>query len=327
MGAEAAVTAVIVALALIALARELAPPAAIVLGGIVLLVLTGVLEADRAFSGLSSPATLSIAGLFVVSRALRQHGRLEAVVARLLGDGRGGERRALLRLVPALALTSGVMNNTPLVVTAAPMVRDWAERRGLAASRLLIPVSFAAILGGLLTLIGTGPTLVVSGALSATGRPGFGFVTVGAVGLPLLGVAGTILVLLAPRVLPDRRDGAERTAAERRHYTVRMGVAFDGPSDGRTISEAGLRSLEGTFVAGLVRDGEQFAGVGPTTRLKGGDELVLVGHAEDVAELLAHPGLVPGERAQVRLLTGERHDLVECVLSSSSPLVGTTLKE
>jgi hypothetical protein len=165
LGVEAVATGAVVVLALVALARELAPPAAIVLGGVVALVLLGVLEAERAFAGLSSPATLSIAGLFVVSRALRQHGRLETLLARLLGDGSAGERGALVRLVPVLAIASGVMNNTPLVATAAPMVRDWAERRGLAASRLLIPVSFAAILGGLLTLIGTGPTLVVSGAL------------------------------------------------------------------------------------------------------------------------------------------------------------------
>lgn len=327
MGTEALLTAIVLAVVLVALARELAPPAAVVLGGVVALVLAGVLEPDRAFAGLSSPATLSIAGLFVVSRALRQHGRLETLVARLLGDGSRGERGALIRLVPALALTSGVMNNTPLVVTAAPMVRDWAERRGLAASRLLIPVSFAAILGGLLTLIGTGPTLVVSGALAASGRPGFGFLTIGAVGLPLLVVAGTLLVILAPRVLPDRRDHAQRVAAAERDYTVLMAVASGGPSDGRTIVEAGLRSLDGTFVAGLVRGGEELAAIGPTTRLRGGDELVLVGRAEDVAELLSHPGLLPGERAQVRLLDGERHDLVECVLSSSSPLVGTTLKE
>ena len=326
MSSEAVLTAVVVVVTLVALARELAPPAGVVVGGVVALVLLGVLDAERAFAGLANPATLTIAGLFVVSRALRQHGRLETLVARLLGEGDGGERGALLRLVPTVALVSGVMNNTPLVATVAPLVRDWAERRGLAASRLLIPVSFASILGGLLTLIGTGPTLIVSSALVASGRAGFEFLTVGAVGLPLLLVAGPIVALLGARVLPDRRDRAERIAADRRDYTVLMAVARGGPSDGRTVSEAGLRSLPGTFVAGLVRDGEELAPVAPATRLKGGDELGLGGGAEVIAALLTHPGLVAGERAQVRLLDGERHRLVECVLGSSSPLVGTTLK-
>lgn len=319
-------TGIVLLVVLIALAREVAPPAATIVGGLVALVLVGVVPPEVALGGLASPATIAIAGLFVMTRALREHGRIERAVMGLLGDGARGERRALLRLLPPLALLSGMMNNVPLVVTTAPMVRDWAQRRGLATTRLLIPVSFVVILGGLVTLIGTGPTLIVSSALAATGAPAFGFLTVTPVGLPLAIVGGTLVVLLGPRLLPDRRDAWERGDADLRTYTVPMSIAPGGPCDGRTIAEAGLRDLPSTFVAAVVRDGLELPAVGPETRLEGGDDLVLVGGRDDVAALLAHPGLVSAEEAQVELLDGDGHGLVECVLSSGSPLVGTTLK-
>ena len=327
MGWQAVVAGAIVGVVIVALVREWAAPAAVMVGGLVLFVLTGILEPVEAFVGFSSPATISIAGLFVVARALRDHGGVGVGVDRLLGDGSSGSRGALSRMVPPVVGLSGVMNNTPLVATAGPIVRDWAQRRGVAATHLLIPLSFASILGGVLTTIGTGPNLIVSGLLQASGYAPFSLLTVTWVGLPLAVVGGLLLVVVAPSVLPDRRSVHERLAGHERDYTVRLRVVPDGGAVGCTVAGAGLRELETTYLAAIVRAGSEVSPVAPDTHLEADDELVFVGRVEQIRDLLAHPGLVEAEHPQTRLLEGDGHRWVECVVASTSSLVGTTLKE
>ena len=332
---EALAVALVLLVAIVALARELAPPPAIMLGAVVVLVLVGVLTPEQGFAGLSNPATLTIAGMFVVARTVRDHARVDQVVARVLGDGRSAgpdgprpsSRRALLRLpLPVLGLSS-VLNNIPLVATLAPVVRSWAERHGVATTHLLMPLSFAAILGGLLTTIGTATNLVVSGIVASQGYEPFGFFEVTWVGLPLAVVGVTLMVLLAPRVLPDRRSPHERLAAHERDFAVRLQVAEGGPIDHTTVEEAGLRDLRTTYLVGLVRDGHDIAPVPPATLLLAGDVLTFVGRVDDVRDLLARPGLVEAEHPQTTALDGDGHDYHECILGSSSRLVGRTLKD
>lgn len=327
MDVDVLLAVAILVLVLVALVREIASPAAVLVGGLVLFVLVGVLEPDVAFLGFASPATVSIAGLFVVARAVRDHAGLDRVLTRLLGDGARGPRGALVRMVPPLAGLSGVVNNTPLVATAGPIVRDWAERRGLAATQLLIPVSYASILGGTLTLVGTGPNLVVSGVLAASGHEPFGFFTITWVGLPLALAGSIVVVLAAPRLLPDRRSPHERLAGAERDYTLRLMVLPGGPADGVSVADAGLRDLPTTYLASLVRSGHDLTPVGPERLLEGGDELVFVGRVDDVADLLDHPGLVEAERSQTSLLDTREHAAFECVVSATSPLAGATLKK
>jgi di/tricarboxylate transporter len=331
VGWEAVVVAVVLVLTIAGLARELASPPAVMLGAVVALVLAGVLQPEEAFSGLSNAATLTIAGLFIVARTVRDHARLDAVVERVLGgrdDRPAGTRSALVRMpLPVLGLSS-VLNNIPLVATLAPVVRSWAERRGVAATHLLIPLSFAAILGGLLTTIGTATNLVVSGIVASSGlAPAFGFFEVTWVGLPLAVVGVTVMVLLAPKVLPDRRSPHERLTGHERDFSVRLQVAPDGALDHATVDEAGLRDLRTTYLAGVVRDGHEIAPVPPDTLLLADDVLTFVGRIDDVRDLLTRPGLIEAEHPQTSMLEGDGHDLYECVLGSSSRLVGKNLKE
>jgi di/tricarboxylate transporter len=323
---DALIAIAILVVVLGSLIREIAPPAAVLVGGVVAFVLVGILPAEEAFAGLSNPATISVAGLFVVARAIRDHAGLDRGVGRLLGDGTGGPRVALARLLPPVIGLSGVVNNTPLVAAGGPIVRTWAERHGIAATYLLIPLSFAAILGGVLTAIGTGPNLVVSGLMVAAGEPGFGFFTITAAGLPMAVIGGAVVILLAPRLLPDRRSPHEQLMGHERDYTVRLTVVEGGPVVGATIADAGLRDLATTYLASVSRGGYDLAGVSPSMRLEAGDELVFVGQVDRVSELLAHPGLVEAEQPQTALLDGEGHALVECVVAATSALVGSSLK-
>jgi di/tricarboxylate transporter len=326
MGTEV-VAAVVLSLLIVVLIRELASPAAAMVGALVAFVLVGILPAETAFLGLANPATISIAGLFVIARAIRDHADLDRALTRFLGDGQAGPRAALLRFVPPVILLSGFMNNTPLVATSGPVVRDWAERHGVAATKLLMPLSFAAIVGGVLTLIGTGPNLVVSGMLEAAGESGLSFFELTPAGLPMAVLGGAALIVLGPRLLPDRRTSHERRVADERDYTVRLRVVAGGPHDGQSVADAGLRDLPETFLASVQRAGLPQAPAHPQMVLRGGDELVFVGGVDSVRDLLSWPGLHEAERAQTIVLTGESHGLVECIVGPNSDLAGSTMKQ
>ena len=317
----------LILLMLVALTREVASPAAIIVGTLVLFVLVGILPVEEAFLGFANPATITIAGLFIVAHTLRDHARVDALVERALSGAAGATRPALARLLPPVMVLSGVMNNTPLVATTAPVVRSWAQKHGVPATHLLIPLSFGAILGGLLTTIGTGPTLVVSGLMESAGHGAFGLFTITAAGAPLAALGGVAIVVLAPLLLPDRRAAHERIASAERDYTISLRVVTRGPADGATVAGAGLRDLETTYLATIWRGGREIAPVAPDLRLEGADELVFVGRVERVRDLLTHPGLVEAEQTQTSHLDGEGHALFEAVLGATSRLVGSTLKE
>jgi len=200
---ELLIHGVVLAALVVVLVREIVSPAAAMLGSVVVLVVIGAAEPEVAFSGFSSNATITIAGLFVVARALQVHAGLQSSLRRLL-DG-DGHRRILFRMVAAVGGVSTVIANTPIVAALAPMVRDWADRTGRSPSQYLMPLSFAALLGGVVTTIGTSTTLVVSGIVAGREGSGLSFFEVTPVGLPIFVLGGLAMVLLAPRLLPGDR--------------------------------------------------------------------------------------------------------------------------
>ena len=324
---EAALTLLVVALMVAAMARDWVAPAVAVLGADIVLLVAGVIDAPAAFSGFSNPAPITVAALFVVARAVEKTGALRPLITGALGARGGGGRWRLLRLLGPTAASSAFLNNTPIVAMLAPTVADWAEKRGESASRYLMPLSFATILGGTLTVIGTSTNLVVSGLLETHGQAPIGMFEISAVGLPVAVLGIAIIVALAPRVLPDRRAARRQFAENAREYVVHQVVAPGGPLDGKTVEEAGLRHLQGVFLAEVEREGRVIAPPGPTTVLQGRDRLTFAGRVDLVRDLQAMRGLVSEESKHTDGLDGIEHTFFEAVVGGSSSLVGTTLKE
>ena len=326
MSVDAWITLAVLLALFVVLVRELASPPAAMVGAIVLLVLVRVVPVSTGFAGLSNPATLTIAGLFVVARAIGDHGGLESLLSRSLGAERG-HTASLIRLLVPVTTSSSVIANTPLVATLAPMVRSWAERQGRAVSHFLMPLSFATILGGLLTVIGTSTTLVVSGLVDQSGQGAFSFLEITPVGLPISVIGFGLLVLIAPRVLPDRRTMAQQVLSHERDYTVRLAATADGPLVGRTVADAGLRNLANVFLVRIDRSDGEIVPVPPDETLRRDDELTFVGGVDQIRDLRDREGLALAEGTQVDLLEGDGHRMFECVVGSSSALAGRTLKE
>jgi len=328
MGWEASLTLAVVAVMVVVLVRDLTAPSVAIIGSVVVLLVAGVIDPHQAFRGFSNPAPITVAALYVLARAVQKTGALQPIVGAVLGErGRGHTRLPLARLLFPSAAASAFLNNTPIVAMLVPQVTDWADRKGISPSRFLMPLSFAAKLGGLATLIGTSTNLVVSGLLEAAGEPPLGMFELTPVGLPIAIVGVLIVVVIAPLVLPDRR--APRRALEEgfREFVVGMDVEPGGPLDGKAVAEGKLRNLQGVFLVEIERGGEVIAPVAPETVLRGGDRLTFAGRADTVLDLHAMRGLVSREQEHVAQFDTHRHTFFEAVVGAASPLAGRSLKD
>ena len=324
MGLEAWITLLVVVVLIVVLARELTQPAFAVLAATIVLMLVNVVTPEQAFAGFSNEAPIAVGALLVLARAVGHAGIMQPVVRRLFGASTG--KALLARLTFPIAAVSGVLNNTTLVAVAVPAVLDLSNRRGVSPSRFLIPVSYAAVLGGVITTVGTSTNLTVAGLLREAGMEPLGLFELTPVGLPIALAGCAVISLVAGRLLPDR-GGTERDADARRHFAVTMRVRRGGPADGRSVEAVGLRHLKGVFLVEIARPDRTVAPVGPEEMLYGGDVLSFVGRVDDVVDLQRTPGLESTENRQIDQLGGGTHEFYEVVIGNSLELMGRTMRE
>ncbi|HLT40548.1 MAG TPA: SLC13 family permease [Enhygromyxa sp.] len=215
LGADAWLTSAVVLVILIGLVRDWLGPDVLLTGGVTALMIAGVLEPSEALSGFANQGVLAVAGLFVVARAVEKSDALDRLTRWVLDSDRPGgrppsEAGSTLRVMLATASVSSVLNNTPVVAMLAPAVRRFAIARGLSPKRLLIPVSYAAMLGGMCTIVGTSTNLVVAGMMHSVGLESFGVFELAELGLPIAMVGIAYMTVLGPRLLPGDLEPAPR---------------------------------------------------------------------------------------------------------------------
>ena len=309
------------------LVSGVARPDLVLLGTLGLLLIVGIVSPEQAFYGLSNPAVVTVGALFVVAAGVERT-RALSFLDRLIRPGRKRPSAILARVMPMTALLSGFLNNTPVVAMLIPRVQEWGRQSEVPASKLLIPLSYAAILGGMLTLIGASTNVVVHGMLLAEGLPGFAMFDFTWIGVPVVIVVAGYFILVGHRLLPDGASGEDRREQLRDyHFDVR--VAQGAPFLGRTVEEAGLRTLRDAYLVHL-RRGDRIISATPEEPLEAGDVLTFVGDAGMLDRLLERPGLERKVSAvEIGVTFRAPTDLVlyEAVLAGSSRLVGRTLKE
>jgi di/tricarboxylate transporter len=304
------------------------------IGGVTLLVFAGILSPSEALAGLANEGMVTVALLFVVSAGMTETGGIAWIAERLFGRPKTTQR-AIARLTIPAATASAFMNNTPLVAMLIPAVNDWAKQIRVAPSKLMIPLSYAAILGGTCTLIGTSTNIVVNGLVIESAQKGIAGLPVDGlnmfditwVGVPAC-IVGLSFILLTNRwLLPDRRPPISGRD-DPRQYTVEMSVMPDSPLIGKTIEDAGLRHLQGVFLAEINRDDQVLPAVSPQERLRANDLLVFVGVVDSVVDLRKIRGLAPATD-QVAKITVPSRDrcLIEAVVSNTCPIVGKTIRD
>ena len=328
MSIDGWITLIVVGCLFLALVRNLAPPDILFMGATAVLAVLGIITAEEAFSGFSNAGMLTVAMLFVVAAGLRETGVLDYIGHHVLGKAKN-ERSVMLRLAGVILPMSALLNNTPIVAMFMPVVIEWCRRHRVSPSRLLIPLSFLAILGGTCTLIGTSTNLVINGLMIENGLPGMGLFEIAKVGLPYAVIGTIYLFFLGPKLLPDRKELLEQLGESLREYLVEMQVTEGCRLVGQKIEEAGLRHLPGLFLIEIDRQGALISPVGPDDVLQVNDRLVFTGVVSSIVELEKIPGFVPTADAAYEISPREqrRRTLCEAVISANSPLIGKTIKE
>lgn len=321
------ITIAIVTAVFLLMAMTRIGPDVILLGGVVVLLSLGIIDAPQALSGFSNSGLFTVAFMYVLVVSIRETGGIDIIIRYVLGRPRG-ETAARARLLLPVSAMSAFVNNTPVVATYIPAVMSWSRRLDLPVHRFLMPLSYATILGGTCSLMGTSTNLVVNGLLGEN-YPGLelGLFDIAWVGVPVA-LAGLAYLLLASRWLLPERQGLAQAFDNPREFTIEMEVDPDGPIVDQTVQQAGLRHLSGLFLVEIERDGNVVSVVGPGERLKGGDRLVFAGTTEAAIELQQVRGLRPSnlDESSLRKDFRERR-LVEAVVSDQCQFIGQRIRD
>ncbi|MEZ6128446.1 MAG: SLC13 family permease [Planctomycetaceae bacterium] len=327
MSMEGWITLAVVTVLFLALVRNVGPPDLLFLGATTFFALFGIITPTEAFSGFSNSGMLTVALLFVVVAALRETGVLDYIGHHVLGQAKT-ERSVLTRLASVVLPMSAFLNNTPIVAMFVPVVIDWCRRNKVSPSRLLIPLSFLAILGGTCTLIGTSTNLVVNGLMIESGLPGMSLFEIGKVGLPYAIIGVIYLLVIGRPLLPERKELLEQLGETRKEYLTEMRVLPGCRLAGQSVENAGLRQLPGLFLIEIDRNGSVLTPVGPDDLIQAEDRLIFTGIVSSIIELEKIPGLVPVADPDFESMPGKLKNrrMCEAVVSENSPLIGKTIR-
>lgn len=283
-----------------------------------------VLTPAQAFSGFSNHAVFTVGALFIVAAGV-QKTRALSFLENLVFSSNNSSNAVMLKMMASTSVMSAFLNNTPIVAMLIPQVQEWCERTGRSVSKFLIPLSYAAIVGGVVTLIGTSTNLIVSGMLTDRGMEPLGLFELTWIGLPAAIIVALYFSGIGHRLLPDYSSKADRKNSGQSGYQFDVKIPENSDLDGLSIEQAGLRALENVFLIHIYRNKQVIGPVGPHVLLQSGDILTFMGELKNVDDLAIRKGL---ERA-VPVLDKSEKDLpvFEAVVAPTSALVGKTLKE
>ncbi len=305
---------------------------------LVALAVTGLVEPVEALAGFSNPAVVTVWGVFVVSGGLAHTGIANLIGRQVIRFAGGRETRIVLLIMVTAGVASAFMNNVGVAAILLPVAMDLSRSAGIPPSRLLLPLAYACLLGGLTTLIGTPPNILVADALDSAGFEPFGLFDYSPVGLTIMGAGFLFLIVAVPRLLPKRRIQVADPGADDEH-ALRGLYGLDEPFivlrlpetsslAGKSLGEIRLRSLAGVQAITVVREGKPRPLPGPDFRLRGGDRIIAQGSVDRLDPLLGSTALdVEQGSFGTEVLDSPEVGIAEAGIPVGSPLVGRTLRD
>ena len=296
---------------------------AVFLGAIAILYVTGVLDSNEAFSGFSNKSVVVIGVLFVVVAGLTHTGVLQWIVKHLLGQPKS-YFKAVVRLMLPVAALSSFLSNTTVVALFVSIVKMWSKKLGVSPSKLLIPLSYASGMGGVCTLIGTPPNLIISGLYTDYTGISMNVLVTTIPGLFCLFV-GILSIIAMRRLLPDRKapESAFEATAE---YTVELLVPSKNPYVGKRIYQAGLNEVRGGRLIEIIHFDEVISPVSDQEPIMGGDRLVFAGQIDEILDLKKSHGFVNADHHVFTIdEVGTNRQLRTAYVTYGSSLINTTI--
>lgn len=294
-----------------------------------LLIVGNVITPQEAFRGFSNVGVLSIGILFIVAGAIKSTGLLSTLNQVIHGDKKSSITRNMFRMLFPVTLFSAFMNNTPIVAMLIPSVRDWARKNDFAPSKFLLPLSYAAIFGGMCTLIGTSTILIVHGLMIQNDLPGFAFFEISKIGVPAALLGLLYVGFIGSRWLPNRKETIVELGERTREYVIELKVTESYHGLGKTIEEADLRHLKGLFLFQIERGDRIITPAKPDEVIQLDDRLFFTGIPETIMDLQMVPGLqlIKDSTFDLKNFDSTKIKIFEVVVSPSSPLVGKNVRE
>jgi di/tricarboxylate transporter len=292
--------------------------------------ISGILQPKEILSGFANEQIVVIIVLLLIGDIIRSKGILNNFFEKWVFRGASNYRGFKARMMFMIAGSSAFLNNTPLVAVMMPYVNTWSKKHGISTSKLLIPLSFAAILGGTISLIGTSTNLIVNGMLEDQivfdEQYTLEIYDFAWVGIPMSIIGLGYLLLFSNKLLPNNPIIAEGAESNLRDYMVEVSIEEGSDFIGKTVSQAGLRNLKSLYLVEVKRKNEVFNAISPAFILYEGDILIFAGDTGAIADMIE-------QKRNIKLEEGVKHQelkksgMLEVVISSDSMLVSKTLKE
>ncbi len=304
---------------------ELLKPAVSMLLACLIFVIFGILDTKQVLAGFANSSIASIILMILIAASVRKNFRFDKVFNYIFKNTKY-YKGFLSKMMIMVASISSFIPNTVVVALMTPFVYDFGKKNKIAPSKLLIPLSYATIMGGMITLIGTSTTLVLNGIMNEQGIQGLSVRDLFITGL-FVSIAGIFfLTFISKRLLPDHSDSIQEFSSNQRQYLIETTLSVNSPLIGKNIKEAGLRNLQGVYLVEIERQGRIISPVEPREEIEKDDILIFAGDTNNIMDLIDRQlGLKLPEKAHD--YHQDKNEVIEAVVAANSTMIGKTVKE
>lgn len=318
----------IIVLMIAALAKEVMRPGLTLFSAAMIMMIFGSISPDELLAGFSNKGMITVGILFLISEGIRQSGALNQLAYTFLPKKRGKVRLLFFRMMFPVSFISAFMNNTPIVIIFAPLVKKWAENLNMSSQKFLIPLSYATILGGICTLIGTSTNLVVHGLMLENGFQGFSMFELGQVGVILAFVGYIYMSYIGVHLLPGEKNFIRKPLSEQKDYYYDLVIPPHSSLIGQTFKNGRCKDLKGFDIIEIERNGVKKSGKTPGLTFEAEDQLLVGGKSDSLDKIkeLSNVRLKGLDLLKDQINTSDLKQY-EAVLAPRFPGIGKTIIE